>query len=410
MALPLPTDYVAHDSRSSITAFNNTNIELNALGTRVSTLEAAPGGGGGGGFSAPFVVIAASNSDPGIKSAAHYVGGAGNDNQVQFNAALTDAAALVSNKTDSPVGAQQMGMVYVAAGDYRCNSAITVPTGVTLRGSGPLSRIQSVGCNSAGLIMLRNVNDRLTRITSLFLDGTGGGSCDAINYNQAGSDTSTGGYLITANDSYHWIDHLWVRSFSGTRSGVVMTGGGDGRGTMISHLQMRDIGSVCINMDQHSDSQITHIHCANADIGIKVNTGNTTISHCKTFYNNQWGFRIESGRHTIGTIQSQDDVNGVYVGASDVQIAGVTVDTAQTVGMQIAVSGAQVGPFQIFNRGTAGGGRFPTTTTGLLIGAQTDLGLYGRINPTNITTKVSGTPGARSHYAYTDGTTLFQNA
>lgn len=409
MTLPLPTNYVAHDARSSVAAVNGTNTEINALGVRMTAVEASSGGGGGGGgFSAPFIVVAASNSSASIRASANYVCGSGNDNQVQINQALTDAAALVVNKSDSPVGADQAGMVLLAGGNYRINAACTVPTGVIFSGVGPLTHIRTVSCNSAGAIMLRSVNDRLTRVTSMYLDGTGGGTCDAINYNQAGSDTSTGGYLISANDANHVIDHLWIRGFGNPRNGIVMTGGGDGRGTDISYIQQRDTGGIGINMDQHSDSRISHVHLANAtNIGIRIGTGNMMMTNCKAFFNGTWGFRFESGRHTISNIQSQDDQNGIYFGATDMQASNVTVDSAGTNSIQIATSGTQLNGFTIINRNP--GAAFATTQNGLVIGASlTDLGLYGRINPTAITNKVTGTPGARSHYAYTDGTTLFK--
>lgn len=409
MVLPLPTDYVSHDTRyNAVTEANRWNGEINALGVRMTAVEGSVGGGGGGGFSAPFVVVAASNSAAAVRASANYVATSGNDNQVQINAALTDAAPLVANKTDSPAGADQMGIVLLAGGNYRINSAITVPTGVVLMGVGVNTHIRTVSCNSAGAIMLRSVNDRLTRITSMYLDGTGGGTCDAINYNQAGSDTSTGGYLISANDANHWIDHLWIRGFTNPRNGIVMTGGGDGRGSDISYIQMRDTGGIGINMDQHSDSRISHIHQANAtNIGIRVATGNMMLTNCKSFFNDTWGFRFESGRHTVSNLQSQDDQNGMYFGASDMQASNVTVDSAGTNSIQIASSGTQLNGFTILNRT---GARFPATTNGLVIGASlTDLGLYGRVNPTVITNKVTGTPGARSHYAYTDGSTLFTN-
>lgn len=365
---------------------------------------------GSGGYTPPNIVIAASNSDSAVRASTPFVCGTNNAQSV-INDALHYCAALVSNKSDSPAGAKQLGWAFLAPGDYNCTSQILVPTGVRFSGTF-LSHLKTNNCNSPGLIGILNVNDRLVEIDHLWLDGTGGGTCNGIDVDSTGSDTSIGGYLVTNNDSYQWIHHLFIRGFSNRRA-ILMHGGGDGRASMVHNIQVRDSGPTgaggSIEFNGHSDSQLSHCHVGNAPgYAYYFNTGNMMGGYLKSFFTDGWGFRFESGRHQFTTLQSQDDVNGIYIGAADFVGSAFAVDSAQTTSLQVAATGVQLEPFTIFNRG--GSIRFTTTSTGLLVGGQTDLTLNGRVNPSGITTKVSGTLGARSDWSYSDGTTRIKGS
>jgi parallel beta-helix repeat protein len=360
------------------------------------------------GYRPPMIVVAASNSDATVRASADYVCAASGA-QATINVALNKAAALVANYSGTPAGAVQRAEVYLAGGDYSCNSAINVPTGVTLRGSW-LSHILANGCNSAGLIRVLTANTHACNVRDLWLDGgsSSGGSCNAIDFDMSTS-SDTGFYPGINPDSDHHIDNMLITNFSGgTRKGIYVHADSTAkcRGNIISNNQIRDCGGNGIEVSSASDGFIYGNHVGGSDgVNIRINTGNTKVWGNKSFFSLGWGFEFLSGRHSVSNNESQDDVKGYYLGSSDAVFGQLICDGARDIGIQIATSGTQLNGFQIFNRGA----QWPTTAVGLQIDAsKTDLGIYGRINPTGITTKVSGTPGARSHYGYTDGTTVFK--
>lgn len=380
--------------------------------TNTFTFGAATTGAGVEGTSI-IVTVASADAPLPVKSAANFVCD-GVDDGAEINQALALAAALTSRNAEAPATALQRGKVQLSGGRFNIANAnpIKMQTGTWLTGAGFLTEIRATAITGGGIIRLAAPNVHLTKVSDFFLNGnsTAGGSCDGINYDMSLSG-NTSLYPDTNPDSYHYIQDLYVKQFTGTagtfRTGVKLwaSGTANNRGNIIDRLQVRDCNGNGIELSAASDSFISNCHVGTiGGSGYRIATGNTKISNCKSFYCDTYGLNASSGRGVLTGFESQDDATGIYLNASPWTCAAVICDTNSVAGMRIGSSQCVVNGLSIFVRG---GGRYTTNAIGLHIdAAHTDCNITGTITPTNITTKISGTVGARSFMRVSDGTTL----
>lgn len=379
---------------------------MNHIETGIKDAHDLAAGGGGGG--AALIVVASVDAPSAVKAAASYVCD-GTADQVEINAAIAQAAPLKDRNSAMPDGAEQLGQVLLTGGRFNISGPIQMRTAVSLIGSGWATELRAVGNTGTGIITLAAPNDHICHVQNLWLNGNyaSGGTCDGINFDMTGSG-NTSGYPGTNPDSDHYISNLLVTGFTtNNRNGIKLwaSGTANNRGNIISDCQLRDIAGNGIWLAQASDSFITTCHVGGAgNAGFRVEAGNTKITNAKSFYCDTYGFYVGSGRHTLTNAESQDDATGFYLSATDAVYSGIVADTSNADGIVVAAAGTVINGFQVFNRSS---GRYSATTNGVrLTGSHADVSLIGRVNPARVTTKVSGTAGARSFVRISDGSTL----
>ena len=426
----LPTDYIAHDSRSSVTAINNANIEINSLRARATALEAGGGGGGGGGFG-NGIIVASSQASTADKARAHYVcDGAGDQDQI--NLAIEDAAVLRANaKTDNTGAAddlgshwtttsRQAGKVILLGGRYNISGPILMRTGVWLQGSGFLTELRATTNNGTAVIRLNpqaGLGDgsaaHLTYVSNLWIYGNygSGGTCKAIDYDMTGSSggTETRGYPAVNPDSYHYVVDCLITGFAGAnRDGVFIhsTGTANNRGNIIRGLQIRDCGRDGISFSSASDSFISECHIGGSvRYGYNISTGNTKVTGCKSFYSVVAGFFFGSGRGTLTGLEAQDDKIGFHFSGVPYVATSMVADSCET-GIKVSTDRLVMTSFSVFHRGVTS--PYPATLVGLQFdSAYADMLILGQVDNSNVTTPISATvPGTRSFMRVSNGTTL----
>jgi hypothetical protein len=333
----------------------------------------------------------------------------GTADQVQIQAAIDAAAPLNSRNGGSPLAAGQLGKVVLSGGQFNISSGINMRTAVHVQGAGWLTVLRAVGITTAGMFQLANANDHACQISDMFLDGNGGsgGTASAINFDMTASGNTTG-YPNTNPDSYHQVHGLYISQFSGSnRHGIWMhaSGTANNRGNRMESITMRDCGGNGIYLQAASDCTIANVEIGGSDgSGFRIETGNTKLIGCKSFYSDVAGFYFSSGRGTVTGCESQDDAIGFYFDGAPYTSSALTVDTNQSAGIRLSSDDTQIAAFSVFNRG---GGRYATTSQGLYYdGTYADLNLTGQVVPALITTPIAGAPGARSFVRVSNGTTL----
>lgn len=370
--------------------------------------NAAPAAGGSGTYTNVAVVVASSDAPAAVKASADFVCD-GTADQTEINAAIDKAAPLNARNANMPAGAQQRGTVQLTGGRFNISAPILCRTAVTVRGMGFGTEVRAVANNGTGVFTLAAPSDHLCMITDLYIEGNygSGGTCNAIDFDMTSSG-STSTYPSSSPDSYHYIKDLFINGFSGgTRHGVYLHAAStaNNRGNIVTGLQVRNISGNGIYFVSASDSFISNCHVGTvAGCGYRIETGNTKVFGCKSFYCDTYGFYFSSGRHTCGTLESQDDQAGFYLSSTDATFTGLCADTSSDDGIVVANSGQVIEGFSVFQRS---GGRFTTQTNGLrFTAAHADTICVGRVDPAGLTNKVSGAPGARSFMRVTDGSTL----
>jgi len=333
----------------------------------------------------------------------------GTADQVQIQAAIDAAAPLQSRNAGMPVGAGQLGKVQLSGGQFNISSGINMRTAVHVEGSGWLTVVRAAACNTAGVFQLANANDHACQISNMFLDGNGGsgGTASAINFDMTASGNTTG-YPNTNPDSYHQVHRLYISQFSGSnRHGIWMhaSGTANNRGNRIESITMRDCGGNGVYLQAASDCTIANVEVGGSDnSGFRIETGNTKVIGCKSFYSDAVGFYFSSGRGTVTGCESQDDVIGFYFDGAPYVASALTADTSQTAGIRVSSDDLQMAGISIFNRG---GGRYASTSQGLFYdGTYTDLNITGNVVPALITTPIAGAAGARSFVRVSNGSSL----
>jgi hypothetical protein len=347
-----------------------------------------------------------------VRAAADYVCD-GTADQVEINAALAQAAPLQSRNSASPTGAQQRGRVLLTGGQFNISAPIGMYAGTSLRGCGFGTQLRAVS-NATRVIGLATPGAHLTEVSDLYIEGnsSAGGACNGIDYDMSNSTNAlVGQFPDVSPDSYHYIHDLYLHGFTtGSRTAVKLWAATNtnNRGNLIHSLQIRGASANAIWMDVSSDSTISNCHIGNALVAYRIGGGNTRLSHNKSFYSDQYGLYITSGRCTVSGYESQDDLNGVYVTGSNCTLSGLTVDTCSGFGLRIGASRTQVGACNIFLRGSA---RYSTQSVGLQWdAAPAHCTFIGAIDPTSITTPISGSPGTSSFMRASNGGTSLVTA
>jgi hypothetical protein len=393
---------------SDVALSNPANGEFLGYNSSIAKWQNTAVSGGGGESS--FVLVASKDASTAVKAAAAYVCTGTND-EVKINAAIADAAALVAYNSLMPAGTKQMGKVVLTGGRFTISAAITMRSAVWLAGSGWLTEVKAVGCNDAGLVTLAAATDHLCRVSDMWLNGnsTAGGTCNAVDFDMTSSG-NTSSYPDTNPDSYHMIHDLYVSGFTGgTRHGVYLHSAAtaNNRGNMIYNLQMRNFSGNGIYLSAASDSFIQNCHIGTVTgTGIYIATGNTKINNCKTFYCDTYGFYLSSGRGVVSGCESQDNATGFMFDGTQWTASALVADTSQTAGIQVSSGQVQLNSISIFLRS---GGRYTTQTNGLYFdAAYSDCTVVGYVNPSSITTPISGSLLAanRNFMRVSDGTSM----
>ena len=365
-----------------------------------------PAAGGSGNPSIPASCLVVSSDMPaGYKAAAASYGVPvfvcdGTNDQYEINEAIKLAAPLTSRNAGMPAGAQQFGTVRLTGGRFNIAAPIRMLTGVAVEGAGWTTELRSMANNGSGMFTLTSPSDHATRVSSMWLNGNGaaGGTCNGIDFDMTASG-NTSAYPDTNPDSYHVIEDLLITRFKsiGSRTSIKLwsTGTSNNRGNYLRQLQIRDSGFHGIWLSSASDCSIDLVHIGSTgDTGIMVSGGNTRITNAKTFYSDNYGMQVSSGRSTIACFESQDDVNGINITGQQALVSGATIDTSQNTGITVSSPTAYLSGVQVFARS---GGRFATMANGIVTtGGGGASVIEATINPANITTPVSGTISSNS--------------
>ncbi len=404
MARPtLPASYSASPS-GHLAAHN---LALDAIRETWDEIDALPSGGGSG--SRSDLIVASVDAPTTVRDAADYVCD-GTADDVQINAAIALAAPLQSRNANSSATAAQRGRVQLTGGRFTLANSILMDTGVTLQGAGWLTELRDGGITAAtgngsavGVIKLASSDVHLTCVRDLYIYGnyaSGGSACSGIAYDQTGSTSGQmDTYPSSSPDADHIIKDLFIDGFTGgsSRHGIRIQQSSTTnlRGTMISGCQIRNIGGNGIWMSATPDGHISECHVGTVTgSGYLIDSSNMKITNCKSFYCDSWGFEITGNRSVITCIESQDDVNGVKLAGTFLNLSGATIDTSDLIGLQIASSSVNVSAFSVFVR--SGGRSGHACDTGLSwSGSPTDVVIWGMVDDTSVGTAVSGSPGSR---------------
>lgn len=323
----------------------------------------------------------------------------GTNDEVQWNLAADAAAPWQSRNAGMPAGAKQLGKVVGSAGEFNIGAAgIKTHTGVRLEGQGKLTILRAVGCNQAGLITQTAATDHLMEVADMTLLGNSGsgGTCSGINFNLTGG-ANTSSYPDSNPDSDFLLDNLYVFGFDAntSRNGVYLNAGsGDhNRGNMIRNLQVRsnytNPGGTGIYYNGASDSYISNCHVGGYNIGYQIAGGNTKMDCNKSYYSNQYGVYITSGRALVSGHEAQDDDTGLFLDGVPATLTGLVVDTCNAAGIRFSNDRIQAIGFNVFVRS---GGRYATQARGIWYdGTFTNCAIIGNVENSSITTPVSGT-------------------
>jgi hypothetical protein len=355
----------------------------------------------------PEILVASNDMPTDVKNNADYVCD-GTADQVQINSAIDQAAAIAGRSdaggttTDS---GEQRGVVQLSGGRFNISAAIQMRTATWLRGMGPLTQIRAISVANTGMVMLLNTSVHLSRLSDMWLDGnyaSGGTTASAVHYVSASSGDDHNTYPSTGNDPTTHIERLLMMGFSNNanRHGIRLQT--DLRVSSIKSVMGRSIGGHGIWMDGSPDSHLENIHVGViGGRGFYIQGANNRIVNCKAFYCESWGFEVTSGYAQVSGFEAQDSVNGFRVAGSHFTGSALTVDTCDTTGLEIASSGAVVNGFQVASRS---GGRYANCDTGInFSGSPQDTVAVGRVDSTNVTTRIAGTYTHASNFVRITG-------
>jgi hypothetical protein len=367
----------------------------------------------------PFVLVASTDMPTSIRDKADYLCDGTND-EVQINSAISDAAPLQVRNATSAAGAKQFGTVLLTGGRFNIGAPILMCTGVHLMGCGQLTELRAVsltstagyptGAGTAAIIKQNAVTDHVMTVSDMWLNlnFASGGSGHGILWSGPGGSGNQDGYPATGSDPTTFIRNVFIDGGSNAaRHAIWLTN--NLRAGHYQNIWVRDMEGNGLWADSSPDSTLINADFAGCGTGVRLEGANWRLSSVKTYYSglsggNGEGFVIGSGRHTITGIESQDDQFGIVLSGIKNNLAGVTVDCAGTTAFEVAANRNSISSFAIYQRS---GGRFATTTTGLLFtGTPTDIQMIGWIEKTNggtITTPRSGTfTGTRNFIRISD--------
>lgn len=333
------------------------------------------------------VLVASNDAPQAVKDIADYVCD-GTADQVEINSAIGDAT-----------GEGGRGKVQLTGGRFFIAAPILMQTGVWLGGMGPISELRAINITATdgsgpdpAIIKVQDINTHLTYVSDLWVNGnaSAGGAGHGIYYVSASSGDNHSSYPDTNPDPDHNIRNLYVSNMgnASSRNGIFMDT--DLRGTIIENCQIRSVGGYGINFNASADSHIIGVHMGTIGIsGYRISGGNIKLTNCKAFYCDSWGFEINSGRGSLTSCESQDNANGFLFSNSNITASALTADTCQTTAVEVNGSFISLTGLAVFNRG---GGRYPTTTNGVVFtSSPANVQVVGAINANNVTNAVVGT-------------------
>jgi len=318
------------------------------------------------------------------------------DNGPTINTAIDFAAPFQTRNAGMPASAKQLGTVEFSAGRYYIGATgVKTRTGVRLQGQGKLTELRAVNCNQPGMISLASPSDHLCEIANMYLWGNSaaGGSCSAVKFDRTASG-NTSAYPDTNPDSDDLLENLYIDEFRGAgRNGVWMysTGTANNRGNILRNLQIRDcVNGFGVYLDGASDCFIEGCHVGGSgDTAFRIAGGNTKMTGNKSFYSDNCGVWVTSGRVNIVGHEAQDDSTGVFLDGVPGTAVGLVIDTCDVAGLRVSNDRIQAVGFNIFVRG---GGRYATQQRGIWYdGTYTNCAIIGNVENANITTPISGT-------------------
>ena len=363
--------------------------------------------GGGSSFVTPEVWVCSADAPTALKDAITAAGGYvcdGVADQVQINAAIDQAAPLQSRNPSSPAGAQARGLVMLTGGRFTINASVGIRTAVTLAGCGWGTELFASGLGAAPMINLRTVNEHAVEVRDMLLYGSwaSGGTGDGIDFDMTGSTSAgVGEYPSTSPDSYNRLYNLYINGFGNgtTRTGVRFYAGAtaNNRGNWAERIIMHDVSEHGFWIDGSSDNYLHSIHLGTCvGSGLRLEGGNNYVTNSSLTYCDGWGAYLASGRHVLSAVKLQDNVNGMYMGASTTSIAGLIIDTCQTDGLVIAADDFSISALMIMFRTSGRFGSTPQTNGLRFSGTRNGLTMMGTVVPTTITTPVTGTTPTNS--------------
>jgi hypothetical protein len=344
------------------------------------------------------VLVASADAPTAVKAVADYVCD-GTADQVEIQNAVNDAAALFSRNSTAPASAKQRGKVQLTGGRFNFSAGVSMHTGVWVGGMGYLTECRAVGNNSPGMFQLATPKAHLCTVSDMYLEGnaSSGGSCDAIDFDMTDSSPSTSTYPDTNPDGDHHIYNLWIHQFSGTSTRNAInfsaTGSHNSRGHLVHDCQIRICTGTAVRMAGASDSFVHAVHVGGADdIGFDIASGNIRITNCKAYFVDNIAFNFTGSRVTASNLEMQDSATGFVLNSSNGNYANLSADTFSADGIRFASGGQVLTGAQVYMRG---GGRYATGARGYVLGSGlAGIMCYGRIDPANITTAISGTAHA----------------
>jgi len=318
------------------------------------------------------------------------------DNGPTINTAVDFAAPFQTRNAGMPASAKQLGTVEFSAGRYYIGATgVKTRTGVRLQGQGKLTELRAVNCNQPGMISLASPSDHLCEIANMYLWGNSGsgGTCSAVKFDRTASG-NTSSYPDTNPDSDDLLENLYIDEFRGAgRNGVWMysTGTANNRGNILRNLQIRDcVNGFGVILDGASDCFIEGCHVGGSgDTAFRIAGGNTKMTGNKSFYSDNCGVWVTSGRVNIVGHEAQDDSTGVFLDGVPGTAVGLVLDTCDVAGLRVSNDRIQAVGFNAFVRG---GGRYATQQRGIWYdGTFTNCAIIGNVENANMTTPISGT-------------------
>jgi Right handed beta helix region len=370
--------------------------------------------GAGGGTGSPFVTVAASNAPAAVKSLADYVCANGSvDNQVELNAAITDA-----------YNASGGGRGWVLPiGLFTINGSIFGKTGCQLHGVGRGgSFIRASGMGAVGMIQLENESTHAWTVSNLTIFGNyaSGGSSHGFAYRNstgalgaaAGTDGDMTGVPSTDPDAVNTIENVYVYGFgNGTaRSGMWLDD--NARETHVAHVRAFDCGESGFKMTGASDCKFLLCTAIKCGTGYSVGGGNNILAACKSSFSDVDGFSVTSSRADLNGCTAQDDGRwGFSITGGSPTLDGCIADSNQrldsTGGGFLLNAEGKYSDLHAYDRNQTPASR---QTRGISLGASIGQSwITGLVNIPSGTNWVVGTTPSANSYARVirNGTTLY---
>lgn len=360
------------------------------------------------------IIVASSEAPADVKVGAHYICDGTADN-VQINSAITQATTAVARGGNA--SGEQRGRVILTGGQFTLSDPVLMRTGVWLQGQGMLTQLEddgTVGTGGSGglpaLIKLNDANVHMSMVSDMYLEGnfaSGTSGCCGIYYEGSGGGDQSD-FPNSDPDTDNSIRQMFIHGFknAGSTQHGIYINDTQMRGTQISDCNIREITTHAIFV-QGPDGHMNNIHIGGVGTdGVRVDGGNWKINNVKAYYCDNYGFNFINTRMVGSCLEAQDCYNGVNLGAADVIVEGIFIDTCDV--NALTISGDRVkASFLIMHRSS---GRYANTNVGVLFSSTpTGINVQGTINNTDVTTPVSGTySGTANFVAISHGSTLIR--